>query len=175
MTTPPDAQEASETLAAALATYPEKRPEFARRIAAHTAAAVALAVKPLEARVKELEAQVALEVGNADQNGMELRRALLDIEALKGRTGTFGSVLDRAEKAESALATAKADVVRLRGDLSQIRDTAIAMDDSLRSIPPKNCSVLLVEGPRRIKEKANAALSATSATYADLAQEGKKS
>jgi hypothetical protein len=50
------------------------------------------------------------------------------------------------------------ETAQLRAALSEIRDTAIAMDDSLRSIPPKNCSVLLIEGPLRIKNRANEAL-----------------
>lgn len=49
-------------------------------------------------------------------------------------------------------------VTALEAAMGSIRDTAIAMIDSLRTYKRPDATVILVEGPQRIKDKAVAAL-----------------
>lgn len=56
------------------------------------------------------------------------------------------------------LAIRRAELLReARVALTQIRDTAIAMDDAVRTYPGKQ-TVIGAEGPKRIKDTANTVL-----------------
>lgn len=54
------------------------------------------------------------------------------------------------------------DLQSLRRAMESIRDTSVAMMDSLR-ITPKTLTVILVEGPRRIRDKACDAIAPANA------------
>lgn len=56
----------------------------------------------------------------------------------------------------------RADCLRLRRAMESIRDTSVAMMDSLR-ITPKTLTVILVEGPRRVRDKACDAIAPANA------------
>jgi len=98
-------------------------------------------VKPLSGELKSAK-QLQLEISEAStgKDGQPQTYEAL-IEHI---IGLYGAELEKAN----------AEIARLRGELSSIRDEAVALVDARKLLE----SVLHVESPKRIKDKANAAL-----------------
>lgn len=89
-----------------------------------------------------------------------------NIKTILPEVGAYIAKLERkleqsrqGEKVERLnMRSACQQIARLTLALQSIRDTAIAMDDAVRTYPSTR-TVICIEGPRRIKDAANKALS----------------